>query len=238
MDSVRFLHTNDLHGRLSDEKLPALIEARAKVDLYFDSGDLIATGNLGVPSGVDPAWERLSRAGCDAGTIGNRETHLSESAFKMKISGCGHSLLCCNLNTSDGSPVLPGSEVIEVGGLRIGVVGVSVPMVTERMASRHASAYIWTDPISAVAEEFSRLPSDIDLRVLISHVGEQADRELARSGLGIDIIFGGHTHRVWEEPEREGDVWLCQGGSHARYFGVYEWDIQARRLGGGLIEWP
>lgn len=237
MSSVRFLHTNDLHGKLSEDKLPALLEARVGVDFYFDSGDVISASNLGVPSEVDPAWARLHHAGCDAGTIGNRETHLSESAFKMKISGAMHPLLCCNIKLGDGTNALPGSRIFEHDGGRIVVVGVSVPMVTERMASKYASAYLWTEPIESVRAELAEVGGDADLVVLISHLGEKLDRQIAELDMGIDIIFGGHSHRVWEEPIQESKTWLCQGGSHARYFGVYEWDYQSKSLKGVLHEW-
>lgn len=237
MSSVRFLHTNDLHGKLSEAKLPALQQARSGVDFYFDSGDVISASNLGVPSEVDPAWERLHMAGCDAGTIGNRETHLSESAFKMKLSGVMHPLLCCNIELRDGSSALPSSQILEHEGKVLAVIGVSVPMVTERMASKYASAYLWTDPIMAVQSEIASIADGADLVVLISHLGEKRDREIAELDLGINIIFGGHSHRVWEEPIHVRDTWLCQGGSHARYYGVYEWDFQSKELSGGLHEW-
>jgi 5'-nucleotidase len=36
---------------------------------------------------------------------------------------------------------------------------------------------------------------------------------------GIDLIIGGHTHVVLEQPEVVNGVPILQAGSHARYFG-------------------
>lgn len=230
---LRILHTNDLHGKLTPqaaERLRALDR-----DLFVDSGDCIATGNLGVPLVAEKAWKFLAEAGCDVGTLGNRETHVLESAFRMKIEGCRHTLVCANLSTRDGRRVLPPSATFERAGLRIGVVGVMVPMVTDRMKSRHLSAYLWSAPIPAVAAEARRIRESVDVLVAITHIGHTQDRELATACPEIDVILGGHSHTVLDAPQRIGKVWICQGGSHGRYVGSYEWTPGIGMTGAELI---
>jgi 2',3'-cyclic-nucleotide 2'-phosphodiesterase (5'-nucleotidase family) len=53
---------------------------------------------------------------------------------------------------------------------------------------------------------------------------------------GVDILFGGHSHSVLDHPVRVGSCWVCQGGSHARYVGLYEYDLGSGALTGGLRE--
>lgn len=218
---MRVLHTNDLHGKLSPQGA-ARLRAMDR-DLLVDSGDCIATGNLGVPLMPERAWALLAEAGCDAGTLGNRETHVLEPAFRMKIEGCRHALVCANFATRDGRRVLPPSTTFERGGLRIGVLGVMVPMVTERMKSRHISAYLWSAPIPAAVHEARRLRESVDVLIAVTHVGHSVDRELARACPELDLILGGHSHTIMESPECVGSTWICQGGSHGRYVGVYDW---------------
>ena len=114
MASITLIHTNDLHGCLTPDKLPFLVSLREGADLYLDSGDCIQAGNLGVPVRADPAWPLLAEARCDAGTIGNRESHVLRSAFQSKLKGCGHPLVCANLHEKNSADPLPPSVTINL----------------------------------------------------------------------------------------------------------------------------
>ncbi|MCW5937248.1 MAG: hypothetical protein KIT11_08080 [Fimbriimonadaceae bacterium] len=234
--ALRILHTNDLHGKLVKARMPGLLSLRSEADVYFDSGDCVKSGNLAVPLRPEPVWGLLQEARCDASVIGNRETHVLEAVFAAKLAGAAHPVLCANLVRKDGSMPLPGHAIVERAGLRVGVVGVSVPMVTERMASRAASAFLWTPPLAALQGEIEGLRPKVDVLFVLSHLGYRADVGLATSLEGVDVIFGGHSHTVLAEPELHGKTAVCQGGSHARYIGRYQWEDG--RLAGGLVEWP
>lgn len=234
---LRILHTNDMHGTLSHAKFERLEVLRAEADLYFDSGDAVKSGNLGIPLKAEAVWPLLERLECTASLLGNRETHVLESAFKAKLAGATHPILCGNLRSKDGSRPLAGELTVEVGGLKVGVIGVMVPMVTERMASRAASAYLWDPPIPKACELAEGLRTKVDLLLCLTHIGHRQDRELAAKGCGIDVILGGHSHTVLETPEKLGDVWICQGGSHNRFAGLYEW-TPGSGLAGRLIAIP
>lgn len=44
------------------------------------------------------------------------------------------------------------------------------------------------------------LRDEVDVVVILSHLGLSTDRRLAEQITGIDVILGGHTHHVLEEP--------------------------------------
>lgn len=186
----------------------------------------------------EPAWGLLASCRCDASVVGNRETHVLAKAFRAKLAGARHPVLCANLRGKDGNRPLAGTLRLEAHGLKIGVLGVSVAMVTERMAAAAASAYLWDDPVRIALEEAQGLRPECDLVVALTHIGHRADLELAEESGDIDLVLGGHSHTVLERPERVGSTWVCQGGSHGRYVGKYEWDAESRTLSGGLIAWP
>lgn len=231
---MRILHTNDFHGTLDPSRVERLRQLKAeRVDtLYFDSGDAIRTGNLGVPLRPEVAWERLAEAGCDASVLGNRETHILPSAFRAKLEGHRHPVLCANLVAKDGKPPLPPWVILDCGGTRVGVFGVMVPMVTRRMKTQAASAYLWDDPVETAQESVAVLRDQVDVIVALTHIGHRKDQALAEAVPGIDIILGGHSHTELRGPERVGNTWIAQGGSHGHYVGVYEWEDG--RLTGGL----
>ena len=221
---LTILHTNDAHGTLKGAKVDALRGLRDQADLYFDTGDAIKTGNLGIPLREEPVWQLLDDLRCDASVLGNRETHVLESVFRAKISGATHPILVANLRQKDGTRPLPGSRILERAGLRIGVFGVMVPMVTERMKTRAASAYLWDPPLETAAEVVAELRPKVDVLIALTHIGHREDLRLAERVPGIDIIFGGHSHTVIPSPERVADTWICQGGSHMCFAGLYTWE--------------
>ncbi len=229
---LTILHTNDFHGRMTPEIATQI--AKKKGDgVYFDTGDCIKTGNLGVPLGRERAWEYLHAAGCDASVLGNRETHVLAGVFRAKIEGHQHPIMCANLRAKDGTSPLPSHVYIERGGFRIGVFGVMVQMVTERMATQAASAYLWDPPIEVAARYALEMRNDCDLLIALTHIGHRSDLKLAEAVPSIDIILGGHSHTAIESPQVVGRTWICQGGSHAKYLGEYEWDQGL--LSGGLV---
>jgi len=239
MDSptIRILHTNDLHGAMVDWRARALSPVREQCDLYFDSGDCIKTGNLGIPIRPEPVWKYLKDLRCTASVPGNRESHLLTTAFEAKIAGHVHPIVCCNLFDRSGNHVLPPSIVVELDGCNIGVLGAMVPMVTERMAAKTVSHFIWTPPIPEAVEAAKRLRARCDVVVALTHIGLKQDHLLAESSPDIDLILGGHSHSVLESPRRIGDTWICQGGSHGKYFGVYRWQLGVGLVGANLNEW-
>ncbi len=224
-------HTNDLHGSLNAAMAARLAMWKAEAGLdaaYFDSGDCIKAGNLAIPLRPEAAWMHLKEAGCDAGTLGNRESHPLEAGFAAKLKGATHPLVVANLRRKRGGPLLPGSIVIERGGVSFGILGVMVPMVTARMAAAAASAYLWDPPIPTAAELARKLRPEVDLLVALTHIGHRADLELAETAPEIDLILGGHSHTVVDPPVRVGQTFVCQGGSHGRCVGVYAWSERGR----------
>lgn len=221
--AIQILHTNDFHGKLDEARMTRLRVLRSDADVYLDNGDAIKTGNLGIPMRQEPVWARLDELRCTASVLGNRETHILESAFRAKMTGAVHPVLCANLRRRDGSRPLPGHLLIEAAGLRVGVVGVMVPMVTERMRTQAASAFLWDDPIATAISVGESLREKVDLLIALTHIGIQQDERLATRTSAFDLILGGHSHTVLEQPRVVGGTPILQAGSHGRFAGVYTW---------------
>lgn len=230
---IKFLHTNDFHGKLDEQTFDVLKTLRADCYFYFDSGDAIKTGNLGIPLSSDPVWAMLASLNCSASVLGNRETHPLRMAFERKIEGHRHPILAGNLKAKDGSEFLPKSLILEKDGFRIGVISTMVAMVTDRMKTQAASAFLWADPIQTAVEQGVEMKANVDLLVALTHIGFKQDQVLAQKCPEIDIIFGGHSHTVLEHPIKENQTWIVQGGSHGRFAGVYEWEDGI--MTGGLV---
>lgn len=237
---LHIFHTSDFHGKLSPAKARFLAELRRahSPSLYFDTGDLVRSGNLGFAATADPGWELLHQAGCDASVPGNRESHPIPAGFQSKLRGARHPVLCANVRHKDGRPFLPAHTVIEVEGLRVAVLGVMVPMVTRSMASSVASGLLWDAPLPSAREQAENLRGQSDLLIALTHIGLAADRELAASEPKIDLILGGHTHALFETPEHVGQVTISHVGSHGRYVGGLVWEPGEGITSGEVLNLP
>ena len=117
-------------------------------------------------------------------------------------------------------------------GLRVGVFGVTVPMVTTRMKARLVSAFVFDDPVAEARRQIELLRPSVDALIALTHIGLREDERLARACPELDLIVGGHSHnKLFEPPVVEG-VPIVQAGWFGHYLGVTEltWDVPGQEL--------
>lgn len=231
------IHTGDLHdnlGGLESRRLAAIRDAHAGAVL-LDSGDAVGAGNLGFRPAGEPILRRMTELGYTAMAMGNRETHVWQSVLEAKLGDAGFPVLCANITLGRPSGTVRPFIIREFDGARVGVAGLTVPMVTASMWTRHLCDVLFDSPLEAARNVSGALRPQVDLLVLLSHLGARVDREIAAEGL-FDVILGGHSHTVTRAPEQHGGTWLCHTGSHARYAGVWnvEHDGSSWQVTGGL----
>ena len=247
---LTILHTNDFHNQLTATQAQRLHQERLSVGetgLLLDAGDAIGAGNITFRPGGEPILETMTQIGYDAMTVGNREFHFSRMGFHSKLSRASFPILCANVRRSgkelpskerssaenehpDGPfvetspldpPVVPYIQRVLSSGWHVVILGVTVPMITERMLVRKASAYVFEDPILTAQRLIPSLREQYhpDLLIALTHIGVQQDRLLATQVTGIDLIIGGHTHVVLPEGERVGETLIVQAGCKGHYMG-------------------
>jgi len=72
--------------------------------------------------------------------------------------------------------------------------------------------------VKSVKETVSNKNTDC-LNILLSHSGEMTDNEIASQFPELDLIIGGHTQTVLEQPEVVGKTLIVQAGGSGRYVG-------------------
>jgi 2',3'-cyclic-nucleotide 2'-phosphodiesterase (5'-nucleotidase family) len=226
--TLRFLHTNDLHGRLAEREADTLRMALAERSdtIYLDSGDAVSAGNLGVRMGGEPVLRHLSDLGCRALTLGNRETHPKAPLFFRKVADARFPLLCANLEPREGVslPTLP-HVFFEVAGARVAVFGVTIPMFTRQMWTSALCDMLFTPPLEAAAVQVAALRSQCDLLVALTHIGLKHDQGLAERCPKIDLILGGHTHADLPEPVVVNGVPIVQNPGYGATYSLLDVDL-------------
>lgn len=225
MTMLHILHTNDFHNHFSESQAVFVAEKRDELDnaLLLDAGDAISAGNIGVRPGGEPILARMSKVGYDAMTMGNREFHVADAILRMKIANASFPILCANIRWRDdqGSALPLTSSITRVlpNGLRVSVFGLTVPMVTARMAARVVSAFLFDDPVLIAQQQIDALRSTSDILIALTHIGLREDERLARACPNLDLIIGGHSHNILESSTVVNTVPIVQGGWFGHYLG-------------------
>ena len=226
-------HTNDIHGRVNGiARLATMLErARAEADapvLYLDAGDVEETRNRlsNLTKGV--AMHRLLRvAGCDAVAVGNGIVlRYGIGPLLDQARAAGYPQLAANL-LLDGRTV-PGCEpsaLLDAGGIRVGVVGLS-PADWPDMYEGVFGLEI-PDAATVVRAEAATLrQAGAEVVIVLSHLGLPPDQELAAQLDGeVDLIVGAHTHHLLPDGERVDGVTIVQAGEFAEHLGRVELEV-------------
>lgn len=230
--SLWLFHTNDFHGRLTPERAERLGCRRAEHpdSLLLDAGDAVSAGNLGFRIGGEPVLQRMDELGYDAMTVGNRESHPRREVFPKKLEDARFPVLCANLTARPGAPI-PTCPwvVIERAGLRVAVLGLTVPMFTRKMWSQALCDYLYEDPLATARALAAELRPRCDLLIALTHIGLRADEALAAAVPEIDLVVGGHTHADLAAPVMVGDTPILHTTAYAFFLGRARLESQAGR---------
>ena len=90
------------------------------------------------------------------------------------------------------------------------------------------------DPARVLAEAVAEHRADVDVIVVLSHLGMDEDIRLAESVPGVDLILGGHSHTTVHRPYEGAEALVVQAGSYAEW--VARLDVTVAP-GGGVAGW-
>jgi|YNPNPStandDraft_1061719.scaffolds.fasta_scaffold00112_26 2',3'-cyclic-nucleotide 2'-phosphodiesterase (5'-nucleotidase family) len=217
-------HTSDMHNKLTSEVARRLtdLKQREPSSLMLDSGDAIWAGNIFWRPGGEPILGLMSEVPYDAMCAGNREFHLLHAGLTAKMSRARFPILCANIRASGRASipaVVKDRLLVDIDGVCVGLIGITVPCVTERMAVKRVADYYFVNPLDAATEVVREVRSKCDLLIALTHVGIAKDTELAEKIRGIDLILGGHTHTITDQPKRVGNTVILHHGAYAKSVG-------------------
>lgn len=240
--ALTILHTNDVHSRLEPFAMDGSpnaglggVAARAAVInqirneeenvLLLDAGDIFqGTPYFNIYKG-EPEIKAMSMMGYDAATMGNHDFDGGIDNFAHQLQHANFPIINCNYNfsgTAMQDKAIP-YKIFTKGNLQIGVLGVGLELqglVPENLYgnTKYENAI---EKANETAEILHK--QGCDLIVCLSHLGDKydeakvSDEILAQQSFYIDLIIGGHTHKVFPQPRKytnkiNGDVLVNQVG--------------------------
>jgi 5'-nucleotidase / UDP-sugar diphosphatase len=194
-------------------RLATLLEAERQRGpaLWLDSGDALEGAEVFRRFGGRVELELLSALGLGAMALGNHELSLGDGELgQLFQSSASFPVLAANLQPDEASALrgrLLPSALVDVAGVRVGIVGVSNPKSPPNLASRDNPWRLELSPdlAAAVQAAVDELVPRTALIVVLSHLGLDEDHALLRGTSGVDVLLGGHQHVLTPEPEWQDD---------------------------------
>lgn len=227
-EKVYIYHTNDIHSNLT--YWPRIAnELREKRAIREEHGDFVLAFDIGDASDrVHPLTEAtdgqaiselLNEGRYDAVTIGNNEGITnSKEQLNHLYDQSDYSVILTNMfdvETNEPPTWATPYEVYETNtGERIGVIGMTIPL----NGTYQRLGWEVKNPVRQLQDFFDEHKQEADFWILLSHLGLDQDRFLAKL-FSIPLILGAHTHHALLEGEVLAGTMLTGAGQFGNWIG-------------------
>jgi 2',3'-cyclic-nucleotide 2'-phosphodiesterase (5'-nucleotidase family) len=239
---LTILHVNDTHGRI----LPYIEKNRSKMEVasgaaYLakmirevrsqnpDGTLLLSAGDMfqGTPVSNlfkgQPVIDVMNYLKFDAMAVGNHEFDWGIDTFKHLVNSSGFPYLSANIKDASGR-YLPGVKpyiIVTRKNLKIAIIGVTTPEVLFITKPGHLKKVVVYRPEDILPRLIKKVRDEgANVIIVLSHLGLDADKELAQRVSGLHVIVGGHSHTALETPIVIGDTIIVQAGYNGLFLGV------------------
>lgn len=252
------LHSNDMHGDFLAEAAGAegkligglsllsgyLSRVRQEEEnvLYVIAGDMVQGSVIDSEFRGISTIEIMNYLAPDVVTLGNHEMDygLPHLLFLEKVAS--FPIVNANLYLRKYHRRLMQPYVIlERAGMQIMFIGIITEAVLQSLKSdADIATFITLEEACAEVGKIcnTHRDEDIDLTVLLTHIGFEADKRLAAMldpSWGVDLIIGGHSHTLLEQPQEVNGILICQAGVGTDQIGRF--DIIVDDDTNSIVEW-
>jgi 2',3'-cyclic-nucleotide 2'-phosphodiesterase (5'-nucleotidase family) len=227
-EKIVIYHTNDMHSHL--ENWPRIAkelrnrrrdhEAIGETVFAFDIGDACDRVHPLTEATEGQAIIRLLNDGeYDAVTIGNNEgIGSTKDQLNHLYDDAAYDVILSNMYDQRNGNLPHWADSVKIyptkNGRKIGVFGCTIPLPV----SYEPLGWAVTDPFETTQEIIEAFSDEVDCWVMLSHLGLNYDRELAKR-FPIDVILGAHTHHVLPEGEAVAGTMLAGAGRYGEWIG-------------------
>lgn len=239
------LHSNDMHGDFLAEQaagggeliggLPLLSGYINKVRreeehvLYVISGDMVQGSIIDSDYKGTSTMQIMNYLAPDVVSLGNHEVDygLPHLLFLEKISN--FPIVNANLYIKPFEKrMMRPYYIVKKAGFEILFTGILTEKVmdalnTDELIGTFVTLEEASTEVGRICDAFKT--NDIDLTILLTHIGFESDKELAamlRPEWGVDLIIGGHSHTLLTEPAQVNNILIVQAGTGTNQIGRFD----------------
>lgn len=240
---LTILHSNDMHGDFLSENVEDTLiggvsllsgyinQVREQQEnvLYCIAGDMFRGSVIDSEFQGVSTIEIMNMLAPDVVTIGNHETDYGVSHLLFIEKCAKFPIINANLHiTTNNARLFKPCHIEEIDGMKILFIGI----LTQEVISQTKNEGIIGSfiDINEAASEVGKICNtynalDIDLTVLLTHIGFEEDKKLAElldPAWGVDVIVGGHSHTFIEKPEIVNGIAIVQAGTGTDQIGRFD----------------
>ncbi len=200
--------------------------------LFCDGGDTLHGTYPAVKTQGKALIPVLNALGLDAMTA-HWDFAYGPQVLQQRVSQLSYPLLAINVyNRDTGSLVFPPYMIKEIGGLRVGVIGIASNIVDKTMPPHFSQGLQFTlgrEELPGVITQL-REGERVDLIVLLSHLGFPQDMQLLAEVPGVDVCLSSHTHNRLYRAVKQGNTIVMQSGSQGSFLGRLDLELDGGRV--------
>lgn len=236
MEQIRIIHTNDLHSHLEkwpkirrfiqERQQPAVNESVITVDLgdFSDRWHPLTEATNGKENVL-----LMNQVNYDFATIGNNEgTGNSKEELNDLYEEANFEVLLANLfdQPTLQRPTWAKPFIIKVTpqGTKIGLIALTAyfPLTYQ---PNGWDIRTWQEILPQLV---ASLKQEVDVLVLLSHLGIEEDALIAQEIPDLDVIIGSHTHHLFEQGKTINQVLIAAAGKFGLYVGEVVLQIEGK----------
>jgi hypothetical protein len=181
--------------------------------LYLDAGGSSAGTTEYQQLKLESILRGLAAMGLEAHNVGGPEAALDPQQLARLAEKSGVTWISANLQAASGDSPLKRHVVVERGGLKIAVTGVTDPAVVTN------AAWSAREPVTACLDALRDVKADV--RILLAYFDEGGLRSLAQSLPEVDFIIGGPTGQAMK-PATIGPVTVMSATNKGKFLARIE----------------
>ncbi|RLF57107.1 MAG: hypothetical protein DRN25_07035, partial [Thermoplasmata archaeon] len=169
----------------------------------------------------------------DVFCLGNHEFDYGKDTLLKRIEEANFPIICANIVYEDTEEYFTTPYIIkDIDGVKtlfIGVICENLKSIITKGNAKGLKVLPVKETVEKIAKKFV---NDVDLTVVISHIGYAEDIKLARNlskECGVDVIIGGHSHTILDEATIENGVIIVQAGSWGEFVGKLDLRINLKK---------
>jgi 5'-nucleotidase len=214
-DTLVILHTNDTHSQIEPiaagkrdgncagyARRMGFIQQEREANpnlILLDAGDFCqGTPYFNFYRGRMEV-EAFNRMGYDAVTLGNHEFDNGVDTLASVLRDAKFAVVSTNYDVQNTplEDIVRPYVVVTRAGVRVGILGVGVNPAG-LVAEKNFAPVRYLEPIASAQQAATelKLKHHCDVVICLSHLGTNTDETLAKQTRYIDVIVGGHTHKI------------------------------------------
>ncbi|MHB9146668.1 MAG: bifunctional metallophosphatase/5'-nucleotidase [Symbiobacteriia bacterium] len=177
-------------------------QRRPETVMFLDCGDALFGSYYPTVDQGRGMVKVLNAMGIDATNGGHWEFAFGPAVYRQRAAELNYPVYACNIcDQANGNLIFPAAGIHEVGGLKIGIIGLASNIVDKGMPPNFSTGLRFGNGLEEgrLPAAVAQLRPQVDLLLTVSHLGLAQDIEVAKRVPEIDVFVSGHTHnRLWQ----------------------------------------